>query len=148
MNIMIRKYNEADYLQIDKIFNLSKKIEMSFSGISMEILSINEDGNMQKLFTESEIFVAENSEYIIGFAGYKGSLISFMFVHPQHFNKGIAKQLFNTLSKNMEDPWLVVLKENIPAINLYKKYGFEVFEEFIGNYNGIKCNALKMKKRL
>ncbi len=146
MNITIRKYNEADYLQIDRIFNLSKKIEMSFSGIEMEILSINEDGNMKQLFTESEIFVAENSDSILGFAGYKENLISFMFVHPQYFNRGIAKRLLSIVSQTIKNPWLVVLKENIPAINLYRKYGFEISEEFIGNYNGIKCNALKMKQ--
>jgi ribosomal protein S18 acetylase RimI-like enzyme len=33
------------------------------------------------------------------------------------------------------EAWLLVLKTNLPAINLYQTFGFKVVEEFIGKYN-------------
>jgi ribosomal protein S18 acetylase RimI-like enzyme len=107
---------------------------------------LEKDENLKTEFTRSQIVVAEFGNQILGFAGNNNDYISFMFVHPDHFGKGIGKALLKELLINCEHAHLAVLKENIGAINLYKSFGFEIEKEFEGVYNGIKCNGLKMVK--
>ncbi len=144
MNLSIRKYHPQDFERICEIFSLSKKIEMSFSGIDIEIISLEKDENLKTDFEKSQIIIAEFGNEILGFAGYNNDFISFMFVHPDYFGKGIGKALIKEVLINCQHAHLAVLKENVPAITLYKSFGFEIEKEFEGVYRGIKCNALKM----
>lgn len=146
MNFLIRKYCPQDFECICEIFSLSKKVEMSYSGVGIEIISLEKDEKLKSDFDSSQIIVAEFGEEILGFAGKNNDYISFMFVQPDYFGKGIGKALLNEILIYCPSAHLAVLKENIPAINLYKSFGFEIEKEFEGVYNGIKCNALKMVK--
>ena len=146
MNVIIRKYHLQDFERICHIFSLSKKIEMSFSGIDIEIISLDNDEKLKVEFHNSEVIVAEINNEVVGFAGYNNDFISFLFVHPLYSNKGIGRKLLEEVLINCKRPHLAVLKENRPAINLYKSFGFEIEKEFEGMYNGVKCNAIKMIK--
>jgi ribosomal protein S18 acetylase RimI-like enzyme len=146
MNLLFRKYCPQDFESICEIFSLSKKVEMSYSGIGIEIISLEKDEKLKSDFDNSQIIVAVLGEEILGFAGNNNDYISFMFVHPDYFGKGIGKALIMEVLINSQHVHLAVLKENIPAINLYKSFGFKIEKEFEGVYNGIKCKALKMVK--
>jgi ribosomal protein S18 acetylase RimI-like enzyme len=142
--MLLRKYLQQDFTQLSEIFLLAKKIEMSFSGIDIEIIPLKEDRELMLVFEKSDVVVAVINNEIVGFAGNNDDYISFMFVHPNHLNRGIGKLLLEAVLLNCKHPHLAVLKENIPAIKLYKSFGFEVEKEFRGVYNGIKCNCLKL----
>ena len=54
-----------------------------------------------------------------------------LFVHPNHFKKGIAQSLLNVIesTSNAETIKVATGSKNIPAVNLYKKNGFEYVKE-------------------
>ena len=66
---------------------------------------------------------------------------------------GIATSLLNhlvetSLSNNMKEIWLEVSTKNTPAINLYKKFGFEVMGIRKNYYQKLGEDAYNMKKEL
>jgi len=147
VNILLRKYRVSDQEQVNEIYLLSKEIEFSFSGFKTTVIPLNENVGFYISFEESTIMVAEVDGNICGFGGNKGDYISFLFVHPKYFQKGIGRKIIEAILLDCKKPHLAVLKENIPAIKLYKSFGFEVEKEFEGVYNGIKCNCLKMIRK-
>lgn len=54
-----------------------------------------------------------------------------MIVHPDHFRKGIGSQLLSYLCEHHSASRMVVTTGalNLPAINLYRKHGFELVRE-------------------
>ena len=68
--------------------------------------------------------------------------LDYIYVNEISRNNGIASNLVAFLIKQMEDNKyqnisLEVSKENIPAINLYKKYGFKEVAVRKQYYNGV-----------
>ena len=43
MNFLIRKYHPQDFERICEVFSLAKKVEMSYSGVGIEIISLEKD---------------------------------------------------------------------------------------------------------
>jgi len=63
--------------------------------------------------------------------------------------KGIGDTLLKTLigeamRTGVIKITLTVLKENIPAINLYRKHGFKIIKETMDSFDGKTLNALRM----
>jgi|GEM_PF-2784010 len=54
--------------------------------------------------------------------------LSFFFVNKSLQNKGIGQYLFRYVLKRFSDKKLIlsVYKDNVPAIHIYKKYGFKI----------------------
>lgn len=54
-----------------------------------------------------------------------------LIVHPHHFKKGIAQSLLNVIEStiNAETIKVATGSKNIPAVNFYKKNGFEYVKE-------------------
>lgn len=55
------------------------------------LIPLEKDHNMMKLLNDSEIIVVEENNILAGFGGYRGNYISWLFVHPDHRRKGIAR---------------------------------------------------------
>lgn len=67
--------------------------------------------------------------------------------------KGIGNMLLKTVigegrRNNVVKIRLGVLKENIPAISLYRKHGFRIVKETVDSFNGIAIAALLMESSL
>lgn len=74
-------------------------------------------------------------------------------VDPDHKNKGIGTKLLDHLigisyDENIKQIWLEVSTKNEPAINLYKKFGFEIQGVRKNYYQKIGEDAYNMKKDL
>ena len=67
--------------------------------------------------------------------------VDYIVVDSQYRGKGIAKKLLESIiDLNKENITLEVREDNIPAINLYKKMGFEIVskrEKYYGNIDGL-----------
>ena len=67
--------------------------------------------------------------------------IDYIIVNSKYRCKGIASKLIESIiNLNPENITLEVREDNIPAINLYKKMGFEIVskrEKYYGNIDGL-----------
>ena len=65
----------------------------------------------------------------------KLAMVTTVWVSQNHRNKGLGRQIMNTLSNEafnlgLEKIVLQVLKSNIPAINLYQSLGYQIHHEY------------------
>jgi ribosomal protein S18 acetylase RimI-like enzyme len=100
---------------------------------------------MKQLFHESQIAVAEEDGKIAGFAGNRGSFITWLFVHPSFRRRGVATALVKDLLRKLDQPiTLNVALTNGPALSLYHRMGFKVEREFVGDFNGRPCKVARL----
>ena len=120
---MIRK---ASVWDIPRINELGSLLNDNFSSVN-HLNDMLEDGL-------SVILVYEKDDKIIGFIsatdlGETCDILS-LVVDPEYRNKMVASNLIDylisELSENLKLITLEVASKNIPAINLYEKFGFEV----------------------
>ncbi|CDF11671.1 ribosomal-protein-alanine acetyltransferase [Mycoplasma sp. CAG:776] len=117
---------EADVYDIPRINELGGLLEENFS----KVYSINEmleDGI-------SKVFVYEKDDQVVGFLTatylYETCDILSLVVDPLYRKQMIASNLLDYLISDMDENLKVITLEvatkNIPALNLYEKFGFEV----------------------
>ncbi|ABR47619.1 GCN5-related N-acetyltransferase [Alkaliphilus metalliredigens QYMF] len=142
----LRTYREKDWKIILDIFLRAKSDEMRDSCSVEDIVPLDKDEGLFRSFRNSTIIIAEYEGKVIGYAGYESnSLVSFLFVDPSYYQRGIGtKLLTRVVSEVGEKAWLLVAKNNVPAIKLYYKHGFRRVQEFIGKYNGIDISVLRL----
>ena len=124
---------EEQFKQVLKV-EQSEGEDNSYPVEVMKELLINDKKNSN--------FVCVDNDKIVGYISYNplskrrnGSIyIISLVVLPEYRKKGIGKNLIYTACKYYENKGfgeimsLQVDKENIPAINLYKKLGFEILD--------------------
>ncbi|TDQ07120.1 GNAT family N-acetyltransferase [Pedobacter metabolipauper] len=64
---------------------------------------------------------------IIAFLGVEDHKIEMLFVHPDHFGKGIGKLLVNYAIEEMKIIYVDVNEQNHAALRFYVKMGFKTF---------------------
>ena len=142
----LRSYRSDDWMAVCEIYNLSKPEELLGVVDSGSILPLEADPDMRALFRGSQILVAEHSDRIAGFGGNRGSLITWLFVHPGFRRRGVATALVRDMLARLQQPiTLNVMVSNIPARALYERLGFSVEREFEGNFQGRPCNVAKLR---
>ena len=141
----IRPYADSDWEDVRGIYDLSKPDELRGAVDVSMILPLDQDPSMLALFRDSTIAVAEEGGHVIGFAGNKGNYISWLFVHPVHRRRGVARELLGEVMGQLRGPiTLNVAAENQPARQLYASLGFEVAKDFTGTFNGHDIRVLTL----
>ena len=142
----LRPYREDDWATVRDIYDLSKPDELRGVIDTTAIPSLEDDPSMKQLFHESQIAVAEEDGTIVGFAGNRGSFITWLFVHPSFRRRGIAIALVNDMLRKLDQPvTLNVALTNGPAMSLYQRMGFKVEREFLGDFNGHPCKVARLR---
>ncbi|MGC8866647.1 MAG: ribosomal protein S18-alanine N-acetyltransferase [Elusimicrobiales bacterium] len=112
------------------------------------------DGFLKEFEKKNSItFVAEISNKIVGFVNiWIADVIEInsLVVSKSHLRQGIATQLLGriideALSRGIERIVLEVRKNNIPALNLYVKNGFNVYN-IRKKYYDFKYDAIMMER--
>lgn len=142
MNINIRKMTISDLENIKNILSSQFDDFWNYNILKEELLSKN-----------SKYIVAILNNEIVGFAGVKVLLdeadIMNIVIKKDYRKKGIGTLLLQELiniASNLNYITLEVNEENNPAINLYKKFGFEI-AGIRKNYYKDR-NGLFMKKKM
>lgn len=141
----IRPYRDEDWPAVCGIYDLAKPEELSGVVAPELICPLDSDAGMKRLFGESKVWVAEIGSRAAGFAGSRGNLITWLFVHPASRRLGVASALLRQLLASLEGPVaLNVASGNTPARTLYGQFGFRVEREFLGNFQGRPCSVAKL----
>lgn len=141
-----RPYRESDWTAVCEIYDLSKPDEMRGIVEPNEIRRLDADPGMKDLFHASRVRVIETRGRVVGFAGHRGSFITWLFVHPSFRRRGIATTLVREMLGLLDLPiTLNVVTTNSAARALYARLGFEVEREFSGAFGGNPCNVVKLR---
>ena len=127
---------------------LSRLDEECFSSPWSEHSFLNEAKNPL-----AQYVIAKSDEEIIGYAGYwqvidEGQITN-IAVLKDYRRKGIAHKMLERLIKKAKEMKITVLslevrESNIPAINLYEKFGFKKIGTRKDYYKNPKENAILM----
>ena len=119
-----------DVENIEKIMDLLQKFKQNVGNTSNPYLKI------KGYYIDKQIIGVLLYEDI-----YNRFEIDYIIVNSKYRCKGIASKLLESIIKlNPENITLEVREDNIPAINLYKKMGFEIVskrEKYYGNIDGL-----------
>ena len=144
--MQIRPYHDSDWPTVREIYDLAKPDELRGVVDASTIPPLEADPSMKALFHDSEILVMEDANRIVGFGGSRGTFITWLFVHPNHRRKGVACALVRELVARLDGTiTLNVATTNGAACNLYKRMGFTVEREFMGQFNGHNCPVAKLR---
>ena len=115
------------------------------SEIHKPSLPLADDPEDIENFHRAEKFVACIGEHVVGFIGVDESLLSWLYVDPNYFGKGIGRELLQ-LGLELTDlaAWTVVTAGNIRARQLYASEGFHVVHIFEGATAGYPCTCLEL----
>ena len=142
----VRTFRDVDWPLVCKIYDLAKPDELAGVVRPGLILPLAADTEMQRLFSESKVTVVESGTELVGFAGNRGTLITWLFVLPSYRRSGVATALLAELLARLERPLtLNVVAGNTAARSLYERFGFQVMHEFTGNFQGTPCNVAKLQ---
>ncbi|MFH1542310.1 MAG: ribosomal protein S18-alanine N-acetyltransferase [bacterium] len=106
----------------------------------------------ESVFREDEhkYIVAKEGELVVGYIGIEKVLdeihIINMAVRPENREHGIGKQLIDNIINNRDTFYLEVRVSNIPAQNLYKKYGFKIVGKRSRYYQDNQEDAYIMRR--
>ena len=96
--------------------------------------------------TEIETLVTVfEEEKPVAFMGINGAKIEMLFVSPNHFNKGLGKELVTLAITEYGVKYVDVNEQNPQAAGFYRHLGFEVFERTELDEQGNPFPILKMK---
>lgn len=129
-NIKNASINDIDYLKRAKLFNI---FAYAHNLPKDEILRINAyvNKNIQTELNEYRIIEAKNKRigcYLV-VKKEDGVMLDEIFLEDEYRNKGIGSAIINEILKKNNIVYLWVYKDNINAIRLYKKAGFNIIEE-------------------
>src|SRR4029453_14694373 len=116
----IRPYEASDWEAVREIYDLSKPDEMRGGVDVRAIVPLGHDPSGLALFRDSVIFVVADAERVVGFGGHKGNYIAWLFVHPAHRRRGVARALLKEIMGQLQGPiTLNVGSWNRAALKLY-----------------------------
>jgi GNAT superfamily N-acetyltransferase len=145
---MIRPYIASDWLEVCRVYDASKPLELRSGGVEGSFIRLCDDQPRIDAFAMSTVLVWEEDRSLMGFVGYRAEFIGWLFVHPNAFRKGIGRALLSSAIREVSgEPYLWTMRENESAISLYASAGFQIEEHRQTQNRGMQCNAVKMKRR-
>ena len=140
---MIRKYNKKEIPALIEIWELASTLAHPFlDGAFTQMVKTE---MKETYLPNSNTWVYEESNTVIGFISMKENEITGLFVHPNYHSKGIGTALINHINQFYKGLEVEVFNENKIGKSFYKKYGFKVFKEYL--LGGTNLKVLRMEKQ-
>jgi ribosomal protein S18 acetylase RimI-like enzyme len=144
--IEYREFKDEDWNAICQIHDRARPDELVGSCDPRGFIPIEQDKEVEDL-KRSHKHVAIMDGSVAGFVGVDEKYLAWLYVDPDHYGKGIGRELLRIgLREIGEGAWTVVLAGNHKAIALYESEGLREVERFEGENNGYPCTCLRLEK--
>ncbi len=132
MTITIRPYADADWPALNRIHDAARLDELAASVGVEAFLTLADTYESEGLF-DDVVLVAELDGEVAGFIAIADDEITWMYVDPARYRRGVGRALLRAALAGAERPVeLTVLDGNVGARALYEQEGFELVETRTG----------------
>ena len=140
---MIRKHKEQDLKHIINVWYQSSKLAHPF--LSSNFVEKVKSDMTNIYIPNSETWVYEIDNSIVGFISMLDNEIGGLFVLPNNHSKGIGTKLVDFIKKMHSDLEVEVFEKNSIGRAFYDKYGFEKIKKFYHKESGNEVLRLKFR---
>ena len=144
-HIAIREYRDADWLAVCTVHDRARPDELRGSCEAQAFVPLAEEQDDAASFQRSRKFVACVGASIVGFVGVDGTYLSWLYVDPAYYGRGIGRHLLR-LAVRLIGPqaWTMMLAGNTRAQRLYASEGFQVVRTFESTTAGYPCTCVEL----
>ncbi|MDV3348350.1 N-acetyltransferase [Leptolyngbyaceae cyanobacterium CCMR0082] len=134
--INIRSYEVTDWSRLCEIHDASRVDELTLTVGMDAFLTLGQTAKEEGLF-DGQLFVAEVDNVIQGFVAYTNEELTWLYVDPKFYRKGVGRALVQHAVANSAPTMAIELLEgNTPALELYLAEGFKVIKRIEGQLVG------------
>lgn len=141
----IRDYTDADWPAVSAVHDRARPAELDGSCDPCAFVPLADDQEDRESFQRSQKFVAIIDGRVVGFSGVDGAYISWLYVDPTFWDRGIGRKLLRH-AVHLIGPraWTVVLAGNGRAQRLYQTEGFQIVRTSQGSNAGYPCTSFRL----
>jgi GNAT superfamily N-acetyltransferase len=128
---IIREYGPEDFDAVTILWRLAREKSIpEFQRQKGHFFYEDQEYFRSKILQRDKVWVVEAASYPVAFMAMENDFIDQLYVHPDHWRKGIGEALLNfAKSQCPEHLWLYTLQVNVTARAFYEKNGF-IAEKF------------------
>ena len=128
----IRPYRDDDWAAIARIHDAARLDELRDSAGVDAFLTLEQTAEGEGLF-DGLLWVAETDGEVTGFVALEDDEITWLYVDPAHYRRGIGRALLrHAVAHTGDRAEVTVLDGNPHALALYRSEGFAVLETRTG----------------
>ncbi|HEL2219446.1 TPA: GNAT family N-acetyltransferase [Streptococcus suis] len=140
--VYIRQYLQEDFERLCQIHDPARQEKLDLANLSEAFIPLSIATDREGLF-DYQILVAEMEGFVVGFVAFTDDELAWLYVDREYSRHGIGTALVNVVLKKMHEPISIeVLTGNTPALNFYRKFGFEIVKTESGQMQGMKSFLL------
>jgi len=142
---VMRAYCEADWPAVCAVHDRARLDELRGSCDPRAFVPLAEEQDDAASFQRSRKFVACVGEQVIGFVGIDGTYLSWLYVDPTYYGRGIGRRLLRLGVQLIGlQAWTVVLAGNTRAQQLYESEGFQIVDTYESTNAGYPCTCVQL----
>ncbi len=144
----IRPFQPEDWQYICQIHDAARPDELIGSCDPKAFVPIEKDPEVEHLKLCQKLVAVENNQ-VVGFVGVDERYLGWLYVHPDHYGKGIGRTLLQAGLKLIPDKaWTIALAGNTRAVNLYQSEGFVEVNRYQSDNAGYPCTCLRLEREI
>ncbi|MEM5585130.1 GNAT family N-acetyltransferase [Roseibium sp. AS2] len=137
MTVSNTVFRKAALEESETVASIARKSRAHFLPYLPDLHSFEEDKGFyrDRVFSECDVWVAVESQKLVGFCAFKEGWIEHLYLLPMHVGKTLGQVLLNKAKESHSFLQLWVFQENRRAINFYERNGFSKVRETDGTSN-------------
>lgn len=144
----IRPFETGDLPGVLAVYAASKLDELRNEGRVPALVALDHDAERFATFQRSTVFVCGDTA-LLGYGACHGREITGLFVHPDARGQGLGGRLLaHLLDTHPRIDRLSVVASNAAAQTLYRRFGFEVVDTWMGRYHDQPVRVATMARSI